>query len=57
MDKVLFSSKNMKWRTSEEIMQDGNDLVMDYLEPGISDELDEYYDYLRERPWEANWDE
>jgi hypothetical protein len=57
MDKVLFSSKSMKWRTSEEIMQDGNDFVMDYLESGIPDELDEYYDYLRERPWEANWDE
>ena len=54
MDKVLLSSKNTKWRTSKEIMQDGNDLVMDYLESGISDELDEYYDYLRERPWEAN---
>ena len=57
MDKVLLSSKNTKWRTSEEIMQDGNDLVMDYLESGIPDELDEYYDYLRKRPWEAKWDE
>lgn len=57
MDKVLLSSKNMKCRTSEEIMQDGNDLVMAYLESGIPDELDEYYDYLRKRPWEANWDE
>ena len=57
MDKVLLSSKSIKWRTSEEIMQDGNHLVMDYLESGIPDELDEYYDYLRERPWEANLDE
>lgn len=47
----------MIWRTIEEIMQDGNDLVMDYLESGIPDELDEYYDYLSERPWEAKWDE
>ncbi len=47
------SSKNIKRRTSEEIMQDGNDLVMDYLESGVPDELDEYYDYLRERPREV----
>ncbi len=47
------SSKNIKWRTSEEIMQYGNDLVIDYLESGIPDELYEYYDYLRERPWEG----
>lgn len=47
------SSKNIKWRTSEEIMQYGNDLVMDCMESGIPGELDEYYDYLRERHWEG----